>query len=144
MAHIPKNLTLNPNIDMVINPADNLFDIGNGYENDRDCSLLLSIYRPQLPSISSSECSEEHHIHVKRTSDKIDENKPVGSINSIRLEYAFQRGQKDQVSKTTDITSDTLQQCISNKDWALNLIPGNNVFNINLNYDIDQALDLEE
>ena len=37
-----------------------------------------------------------------------------------------------------------MQQCVPSKDLALNSTPGNSVFNINLKYDINQALDLEE
>jgi len=80
MAHIADNLTPNPNIDMVIDPMDNLFDIGNSFDNERGRSLSLSMHKPRLPSISSSECSEEYHVHVKRISDRMDEDEPVGSI----------------------------------------------------------------
>ena len=144
MAYTSKDLTPNSDIDMVIDPADNLFDIGNSYENDRGCFLSLSMYRPRSPSISSSKCSEEYYIYVKKASDRMDENEPVGFIDSIKLEYVSYRGQKDQVSKVTNIANNMLQQCVPNKDQAPNLLPSNNMFNINLNNDIDQALDLEE
>jgi len=144
MAYIADNLTPNSDIDMVIDPMDNLFDINNSFDNERDRPLLLSIHKPRLPSISSSECSEEYHVHIKRISDRMDENEPVGSIDSIKLDYMSQGGQKDQVSMATDTTSNTMHQCVSNMDWASEPTPDNNMFNINLNYDIDQALDLEE
>ena len=88
MAHISNNLTPNPDIDMVINPMDNLFDISNSFENERGRSLLLSIYKPRSPSISLSKCSEEYYVCVKRMSDRMDENEPFSSISSIKLEYA--------------------------------------------------------
>jgi len=144
MAHIADNLTLNPDIDMVIDPIDNLFVIGNGFDNERDCLLLLSMHKPRSPSISSSKCSDEYHVCVKRISDRMDENEPVRSIDSIKLEYTSQGGQKDQVSMATDIASNMMHQHVSNVDWTSEPIPDNNMFNINLNYDIDQALDLEE
>ena len=144
MANISDNLTPNSDINMVIDPVDNIFDIGNSFEDGRGCFLSLSIHRPRSPSISSSECSEDYHVHIKRESDRINKDEPVGSIDSIKLEYVFQRGQKDQVSKATDITSDIIQQCVSNEDMATNPTPGSNIFNINLNYNIDQALDPEK
>ena len=144
MAHIADNLTPNPDIDMVIDTMDNLFDIGNSFDNERGRLLLLSMHKPRSPSISSSECSEECHVHVKRISDRMDEDEPVGSIDSIKLDYTSQGGQKDQVSMTTDTTSNTMHQYVSNMDWASEPTPDNNMFNINLNYDIDQTLDLEE
>ena len=74
----------------------------------------------------------------------MDEDEPISSIGSIKVEFTAQGGQKDQVSKAADTTNDMLQQHVLSKDLALNSIPGNSMFNINLNYDINQALDLEE
>jgi len=39
----------------------------------------------------------------------MDEDEPVGSIGSIKIEYMSQEGQKDQISKAIDTTSNTLQ-----------------------------------
>jgi len=108
MAHISNNLTPNPNIDMVIDPLDNLLDIGNSFYSERGHSLSLSIHKLRLPSISLSECSEEYHIYVKRMSNRMDEDEPIGTIDSIKLEYAFQEGQKDQVSIATNTTRNTM------------------------------------
>jgi len=144
MANISNNLTSNSDINMVIDPEDNIYDIGNGFKEGRGCSLLLSIHKPRSPSISSSKCSEDYYVHVKRNSNRMDENEPVGSISSIKIEYVSQRGQKDHVSKAADTTNDTLQQCVPSKDPALNSTPSNSMFNINLNYDINQVLDPEE
>ena len=74
----------------------------------------------------------------------MDEDEPVSSIGSIKVEYVFQGGQNVQVSKATDITNNMVQQHVLSEDPALNSTSGNNVFNINLDYDIDQVLDPEE
>ena len=95
MAHISINLTLNPNIDMVINSLDNLLDIGNGFDSERGHSLSLSMYKLRSPSISSSECSKEYHICVKKRSNRMDKDEPVRTIDSIKLEYVSQGKQKD-------------------------------------------------
>ena len=95
MANISNNLTPNSDIDMVINPEDNIYDISNSFEKGRSHSLSLSMHKPRSPSISSSKCSEDYHVHVKRDSDRMDENEPVGSIGSIKVEYVSQGGQKD-------------------------------------------------
>jgi len=102
------------------------------------------MYKLRSPSISSSKYSEEYHVHVKRRSNRMDKDEPVGTIDSIKLEYVFQRGQKDQISMVTDITRNMMHQHASNEDRVSELMPINNVFNVNLNYDIDQALDLEK
>ena len=137
MASISNNLTPNPDINIVIDPLDNLLDIGNGFNSKRGHSLSLSMHKLRSPSISLSECSEEYHVHVKRRSDKMDKDEPVRTIDSIKLEYASQEGQKDQVSIATDTTGNMMYQCVSNMNWASEPTPDNNMFNVNLNYDID-------
>ena len=108
MANISNNLTPNSDINMVIDPEDNIYDIGNSFEEERGHSLSLSMYKPRSPSISSSECSEDYYVHVKKDSDRMNKDEPVSSIGSIKVEFVFQRGQKDQVSKATDTTNDML------------------------------------
>jgi len=77
-------------------------------------------------------------------SDRIDEDKPVNSIGSIKVEYVSQKGQKDQVSKVTDNTNNILQQHVSNEVLASSTTSSNSMFDIQLSYDVDQALDSEE
>jgi len=122
MANNSNNLTPASDIDMVIDPIDNIFNISDNFENKRDYSLSLSIHKPRFrsPLISSSECSEEYHIRVQKESNRMDGDKPVRSIGSIKLEYKSQRRKKDQVSKATDSTNNMLQQYGLNKDKAPN------------------------
>jgi len=122
---------------MVIDPEDNIYDISKGFEKGRDHSLSFNIQKPRSPSISLSECSKDYHIHVKRMSDRMDEDEPVNFIGSIKVEYASQRGQKDQVSKATDNTNNSIQQCVSNELLALSTTSNNSMFDIQLNYDVD-------
>jgi len=144
MAYISNNLTPNSDINMVIDLEDNIYDIDDSFEKGRGYSLLLSMHKPRSPSISSSKYSEDYYVCVKRDSDRIDEDEPVGFNSSIKVKFASQGGQKNQVSKTADTLNDMLQQHVPSKVLASNSIPGNSMFNINLNYNINQALDLEE
>ena len=137
IANISDNLTQNSNINMVIDPLDNIFNIGSDIEEKRGCSLFLSMYKPRSPSISSSECSEEYHVCVKKESNRMDKDKPVNSIGSIKLEYTLQGRQKDQVSKVTDNTNNMFQQCASNEVLTSNIASNNSIFNIQLSYNID-------
>ena len=109
MANISNNVTPNLDIDMVVNPLDNLFNICDNYNEMRGRSLALSMHKPRSPLISSSKCSEEYHVYIKRESNRMDEDESVNSISSIQVKYAIQGGQKDQVSKTTDITNNIYQ-----------------------------------
>ena len=124
-------------IDMIVNPLNNLFDIGDNFDEVRSYSLALDTHRPKSPSLSSNDCEKEYHIRVKKVCNRIDKDNPVASASSIQIEYAIQEGQNGQVSKVADNTSNACQQCVSNKDLALNQPFGNNVFNSQLNYDID-------
>ena len=90
MANISNNLTPNSDINMNVNLLDNLFDIGNSFEEGRDHFLSLSMHKPRFSSISSSEYSEEYYICVKRNSDRMNEDEPIGSIGNIEVEYASQ------------------------------------------------------
>ena len=95
IANISNNSAPNSDINMSVDPEDNLFNIGNSFEDGRGYSLSLSMHKPRSSSISSSKCSEEYHICVKRDSDRMDEDEPIGSIGNIEVEYASQGGQKD-------------------------------------------------
>ena len=126
-------------INMVIDPLENLFDIGDNYDEVRGRSLEMSAHKPRSSSISSSKCDEEYHIQVKRESDRMVEDEPVNSIGSICIKYATQEGQNNQVSKVADSTSNTRQQCVPTVNLPLTSL----MVNIQLNYDSDQALDPE-
>ena len=56
------NMDSSQDINMVIDPLENLFDICENYDKVRGCSLEMSAYKPRFSSISSSECDEEYHI----------------------------------------------------------------------------------
>jgi len=73
---------------MVFDPDDNIYNIGEDFKEKRGCFLSFNIYKPRFPSISLSECSEDYHIHVKRMSDRMNEDEPVNSVSSIKVEYA--------------------------------------------------------
>ena len=90
IANISNNLTPNSDINIVVNLLDNLYNIDDSFKEGRGCLLSLSIHKPRPLSISSSKCSEEYHIHVKRESNRMDKDEPVTSINSIKVEYALQ------------------------------------------------------
>ena len=127
MANISDNLTPNSNINMVIDPEDNIYNIGKGFKEGRGHSLSFSIHKPRLPSISLSECSKDYHICIKRESDRMNKDNSVNSIGSIKVKYTSQGGQKNQVSKVTDNTNNTLQQHISNKIPASSTIFSNSI-----------------
>lgn len=138
------NMASNKDCNMVVDSFDTLFEkISDNYDEVRGHSLALSTHSPRTSSMSSSDCKEEYAVRVKRISDRIDENKPVTSSDSIQLKYATSKSQNSLVSKVANNTSSTCQQHVSNVDLTLNLPQVNNVVNVQLNYNINQALDLK-
>jgi len=55
-------MALSQDIDMIVNPLDNIFNIGDNFDKMRGRSLTLSIYRSRSLLISSSDCDEGYHI----------------------------------------------------------------------------------
>jgi len=80
----------------------------------------------------------------------MDEDEPVIASNSklfissqLELEYMTLESQTGYVGKAANSTNAAYQQCALNKDLALNQSDECNMFNIQLNYNYNQALDLE-
>ena len=124
-----------------------MFKLDHNDNKVRSYSLDVSIHRSRSPSMSSSKCDKEYHIHIQRESDRMVEDnndtKPANSISSIRLEYVTQEGQNNQVGKVADTSLNIKQQHVPTAGPILNSLSGENVFNVQLNYDPDQALDSE-
>jgi len=107
----------------------------------RNCSLDASVHRPRSLLMSSSKDKEKYHIQVKKASDRIDKDEPVVLSNStIQLEYKTPRSQHSQTSEATIVTNTTCQQHVLNEVLALNQPTRNNMVNIQLSYNINQAL----
>ena len=99
----------------------------------------------RTPSMSSSEYDEKYSARVQHESDNMVEDDQIILSDSPQLEYATLNSQGNQVSKVTDYTTNTRQQCVEHDAPALNnnIANNNNTFNIQLQYDINQALDPE-
>jgi len=98
-------------LNMDIDPVSTMFKLDNIDDEIRGCSLDVSIHRLKSSSMSSSKYDEEYHIRIQRESKKMVENdndiEPANTIGSIRLEYATQEGQNNQVSKVADTSLNT-------------------------------------
>jgi len=136
------NLASEDNIDMVTDPLGIMFNLNNNLDEVRGCSLDASAYRPRSPSLSSSENEEEYHICVQHESDRINEDEPVNSLGSVNLEYTTQ-SQNHQVSKAADSPSNMRLQCAPTAGSTLNQPHSENMINVHLNYNPDNALDPE-
>ena len=128
-------------LNMDVDPVSTMFELDHNDNEVRGHSLDVSIHRPRSPSMSSSKCDKEYQVHVQRESNKIVEDnndiEPATFIGSIRLEYVTQEDQNNQVGKVADTSLNTRQQCVLTVKPALNSSLGENMFNVQLNYDPD-------
>jgi len=95
MSSNSSNIDSSQDINMVIDPLENLFDIGDNYDEVRDCSFKMSAHKPRFLSILLSECDKEYHIQVKKESNRMVEDEPVNSIGSICIKYVIQEDQNN-------------------------------------------------
>ena len=94
---------------------------------------------------SSSNKSEELYLdRMQRESNKMNQNEPVATSDSIQLEYMTLERQNHSVSKAVDTPSNMRMKHMQNIAPSLvnNIAENNNdIINIQLNYDINWALD---
>ena len=87
----------NDDINLVVDPLDNLFEnISDNFDEVRGRSLELSVHHPRTPSMSSSDCDEDYAERMQRESDRVVEDDPVATSNSVQLEYATPKSQNGQ------------------------------------------------
>ena len=111
----------------------------------RDHTLVPSANSSRSVLSSSSNKSEELYLdQMQRESNKIDQDEPVAIFDSIQLEYMTLERQNHSVSKAVDTPSNMRTKHMQNIAPSLvnNIAENNNdIINIQLNYDINWALD---
>ena len=129
---------------------------GKSSRNDkvRGHSLTPRAYgsRSISPLIMSDSGDESYHDKVQWESNNMVENEPVAMSESLQLKYATPPRQAPSINKVTNTSSNTRQKhkqnivpilnnytVDANEDPALNnnSSPGNNIVNVQLNYDIN-------
>jgi len=71
----------------------------------------------------------------------LDEDEVQEPIDSSQLSYATQKSQDNKSSRVADLSTNIGPQHVNNMKHAHSNQDNNNVFNIQLNYDINQAID---
>ena len=142
------NMALGFDIDM----ADDSVIVDIIYNNsDKKDEMRGHFSTSSMPSSrsllsSSDKSTEEYAANVQQESNNMNQDDSVIPSNSPQLKYATSRRQESHVSKVADSPSNMRKQCSQNITPALNNSTMDNngkVFNIQLNYDINQALDPE-
>ena len=138
------NMTLSDDVDMAIDINNALFNnFCDNFNKVRDQSITSDKQDTRTPSMFSSECNEEYSTRDQRESDRIVKDDPVITLDSPQLEYTTLKTQNNHISKTTDYITNMRQQYAEYEVPAFNNnIDSNNsnIINIQLNYDINQAL----
>jgi len=140
------NMSPNNVSNMEVNSFDDIFTKAcDNCDEVRGCSLVLNAHCPRTPSLSSSDCNEDYAMRVQKESNRMDEDNLVTTSDSSQLKYMTLKSQENQVSKAADLYNNSRQQHVVNAVSALNNTSSssNNMFNVQLSYDIDQALDPE-
>ena len=133
-------------MDIVIDNIIDLFKKNcNNYDKVRSCTMASNIQSPRTLSMSLSDCNEDYTARVQCESNNMVEDDQVVLSDSLCLEYTTLNSQDNQVSKVSNYTTNIGQQCVECNAPALNnnVVNNDNMFNIQLQYDINQALDLE-
>jgi len=122
--------------------ANVIFPDTDCYNKVRGCLLLSSMRNSRSSSLSSDKSTEKYVARMQRESDNMDQDDPpVPATNSLLVEYETTFEQALHVSKVADTNTSMRQQCALTVGPILNQTAGVNVFNVQLNYDSDQALD---
>lgn len=135
-------------IDMIDDPIVNPIIFNNGDENNRVRGRSIAHSAPSSRSSSSSsdKSVEEYVARVQRESDSMDQDNPAVLTDSPQIEYEPPREKDACVIKAADSNSNMRKQCGQSIALALNnstAEDNGNVFNVQLNYDVNQALDPE-
>ena len=130
---------------------DHLFqDSSNNYDEIWGHSFVHSTHGSRTPSMSLSEYKESYAEQMEKQNDIIVEKDPVVISNGVlslgtqvKVKYVISKSQLSQVSKASNSSTTAYQQHALIEDPTLNQTVSCNMFNIQLNYDLNQALDLE-
>ena len=119
----------------------NIDDVHDGgldnYDDVRGLTIHLSKPPPSLDEISITEDSVDYTGKIERQNNNLDENEVQEPIDSSQLFYATQKSQDNKNSGAADLSINTEPQCANNTKHACSNQNNNNVFNIQLNYDIN-------
>lgn len=142
-------MTLEFDIDMTdISAIKNNIIFNNSGKKDevRGHSLIPSVHSSRSTLIYLDTSNEQYSDRMQRESDNIVKDDPVAPSDSPQLEHTTFKGKRAWVSKTANTSSNMRKQQEQNEAPVLtnNTMDNNsNVFNVQLNYDINQALNLE-
>jgi len=135
-------------IDIIDDPIVNPIIFNNSDENNKMKGQFIvhSMSSSRSSSSSSDKSVEEYAVRVQRESDSMDQDNPAILTDSLQIEYEPPREKDACVIEIADSNSNMRKQYGQSITLALNnstAEDNGNVFNIQLNYDVNQTLDPE-
>jgi len=135
-------------IDMIDDPIVNPIIFNNSNENNKvkGQSIAYSMLSSRFSSSFSDKSVEKYAARVQRESNSMDQDNPAVPTDSPQIEYEPPKEKDARVSKAADSNSNMRKQYSQSIALALNnstAEDNGNIFNVQLNYDVNQALDLE-
>ena len=134
-------------VDIIDNYVVSNIIFNNSDSNDevRDCTLAPStVSSRSVLSFSSNKSEKLYSVWMQRVCDKMIQDEPVASSDSFQLKYTTPVRQNQNVSKVANTFSNTRNKHVHNvASTCVNttVVNSNEVINIQLNYDINWALD---
>ena len=142
------NITLSSNVDIAIDINNTLFNnFCDNFDEMRGWSMTSDKQDTRTLFMSSSKYDKRYLARVQGKSDRMVENNLIVASDSPQLKYTTLKTQSNHVSKATDYIPNMRQQCAKYKipifNNNINNMDFNNsdIINIQLNYNINQALD---
>jgi len=122
--------------------VDNVHNSGSDNFNDvRGLTIHPSKPPPSIDEMFITEGSVDYARKMKRQNNDLDEDEVQEPIDSSQLSYTTQKSQGNKSSKVADLSTNTRPQHVNNVEHVCSNQDNNNVFNIQLNYNINQAID---
>ena len=120
-------------------------DVHDGGLDNFDDVRGLTIYLSKPPSstdkMSVIEGSVDYTGKMERQNNNLDEDKVQEPIDSSQLSYVTQKSQDNKSSGVANLSTNIESQHVNNVEHTHNNQDDNNMFNIQLNYNINQAID---
>ena len=115
-------------------------NIADNYDEMRGCTITHNKQAFRTVSMSSSKALVLYATKIECLNDCLKDKDSREPIDRSQLLHATPREQRNQVSAVADPTNNIRKQCVSIKDLALSS-SNENMFNVQLLYDINQTLD---
>ena len=120
-------------------------DVHDGGLDNFDDVRGLTIHPSKPPSntdkMSVMEGSVDYTRKMERQNNNLDEDKVQEPIDSSQLSYVTQKSQDNKSSRVANLSTNIESQHVNNVEHTHNNQDDNNMFNIQLNYNINQAID---